>query len=59
MIHKPFFPFIQLIEFEDGTTTGAAKNARLKALEKVKTNVLWIQSEENEIIDAFGVDRKQ
>lgn len=42
------------MEFIYGTDDGANGDARLRAVEIVSTNVVWIESNEIKIIDAFG-----
>lgn len=41
------------------TPTGASVNARFKALEKVSTNIEWLESKQDEIVDAFGQENKK
>lgn len=49
------FLFYELLTWVFSTTTGAAGNARFKALELVSTNLVWLQDKENEIRCAFSI----
>ena len=51
------FMLYELLDFEFETTSGAAENARLKALEITSTNILWLVEKEEEIAAAFGSPR--
>lgn len=51
------FMLYELLDFEFDTTSGAAANARLKALEITSTNILWLVDKEEEIAAAFGSPR--
>ena len=40
------------------TPSGAGVNARFKALEKVSTNLVWLENKQDEVVDAFGKANK-
>lgn len=48
----------QLNEFIATTSSGAAVNARKKAVERVTTNLFWMDLKENEISSAFGLGNR-
>ena len=46
--------YFKLLTFIYDTQSVANENARIKALEIVSTNVLWLDEKEEEIIESFG-----
>lgn len=46
--------FRKLLVFITSTPVGSAINARFRSLEKVDTNIKWLNNKQNQIITAFG-----
>lgn len=53
------FMFYELLSFVFYTTSGATSFARFKALEYCSTNIVWLDSNEAEIEEAFSAPRSQ
>lgn len=49
---------LKLIDFIEETAEEANSQARLRSIEIVSTNVIWIEEKEEEIIAAFGGIRR-
>ena len=48
----------QLTDFIEKTVSGATKNARIKALERVTANLIWLELKESEIFEAFHLGNR-